>query len=700
MSFITEYSEEDYWFSLLSELGSTSKNIEQSSQIQYTDNTLNEEVNKDDIFIENSRTLVIDNFLNRYQTQKDYSISLNNSHINTKSDNVNILYNKENNQLLSINNEDNFNYDQESSKLKELIKEEDIDKSHINEISIDRDMQVLDFWSESNDDMISDRIKFIFCNTDDLDISSDCNYYYDIDENENNFENRFILSLPLNIKPSLQKVFHYTKLTLQLARNALHNSKILFESTNKMILDSQDEESSTVSNLNDEQNRTWTCYYRNNIHQSMLYLVQHINSPYLHRSITTASGIVIQLKDLAVIKVAQYIRSNIYLSSFIGCIHESTLFMIDRIQAGVELYIHILQGDDPENIHLNNLKDSPNWKHLLLRCSMASLTWKQRQLLEETRDGGILTNVDYKQLMKAQITEYDKLRVVKVANEFFYVSEENEKLSEVTSVIDTQLLLEKKKLSIKNNSDNRSYIQNKLSANVNDTISSSSSNSNSSIMNDLNSVNIELLSSSSNKHSCLDHEIITTKKKNTNNNDEINSIDTDINSPGLDDLKSNIHSWLVDEAINGDDDAQYALAKFFSPPSFEEKSSCSICDKLFNLMLFRHHCRFCGRSICNDHSLHRRCIYRYGIIQPVRICCNCVICIDETIQMDNLIWKDLRISAYLKNKLIPYFHPMIDRGVDKVIRVADYSLKFTKNVLAFNFTAKMMLDTVDVLKRF
>lgn len=42
--------------------------------------------------------------------------------------------------------------------------------------------------------------------------------------------------------------------------------------------------------------------------------------------------------------------------------------------------------------------------------------------------------------------------------------------------------------------------------------------------------------------------------------------------------------------------------------------------------------------------------------------------------MDAIIWKDLRISAYLRNKLIPYFTPAVDRGIDKVFRYGAFSL--------------------------
>jgi hypothetical protein len=56
------------------------------------------------------------------------------------------------------------------------------------------------------------------------------------------------------------------------------------------------------------------------------------------------------------------------------------------------------------------------------------------------------------------------------------------------------------------------------------------------------------------------------------------------------------------------------------------------------------------------------------MVTPVRVCQACAESIDETHRMDAILWKDLRISAYLRNKLIPYFNPAVDRGIDKVFR--------------------------------
>lgn len=86
--------------------------------------------------------------------------------------------------------------------------------------------------------------------------------------------------------------------------------------------------------------------------------------------------------------VQQHLSSNVYLSSLIGCVSESLLFVSDRASTMSETYLSHLVSDDPERIHLQRVRDSSQWDHLLLRYSMASLSHRQRQLVEETRDGG------------------------------------------------------------------------------------------------------------------------------------------------------------------------------------------------------------------------------------------------------------------------------------------------------------------------
>lgn len=146
---------------------------------------------------------------------------------------------------------------------------------------------------------------------------------------------------------------------------------------------------------------------------------------------------------------------------------------------------------------------------------------------------------------------------------------------------------------------------------------------------------------------------------------------------------------------------QYALARFFTPPSFQESSTCTTCHLPFGLSLFRHHCRCCGQSYCETHSSHRRRIFRYGYVpSPVRVCDECRVSLDELTRIDQLLFRDARILAYFNSMLIPYTPITADRAIDKALRVADYSFVVARNTLALNFPTKVVFETIDVLKRY
>lgn len=182
--------------------------------------------------------------------------------------------------------------------------------------------------------------------------------------------------------------------------------------------------------------------------------------------------------------------------------------------------------------------------------------------------------------------------------------------------------------------------------------------------------------------------------------------------------------WLQGAAEDGDEEAQYALSRWFTRPAFEHGSQCYACSRAFNVSLFRHHCRCCGHSHCTQHSSQRRSLLRLGLglISPVRVCDKCAAGVDQEVLIDNLTWRKMRVEAYLGNEgdvtltkddvisstkinlvregLIPYDNKSVDRNVDKIIRVADYSLKVIKSTVSLNYPTKLALHTVDILKRY
>lgn len=56
--------------------------------------------------------------------------------------------------------------------------------------------------------------------------------------------------------------------------------------------------------------------------------------------------------------------------------------------------------------------------------------------------------------------------------------------------------------------------------------------------------------------------------------------------------------------------------------NFRNDNNCFICNKsLTGLLSHRHHCRFCGKTVCNKHSSNRR--VKLGRDKPSRICDQC-----------------------------------------------------------------------------
>ena len=55
----------------------------------------------------------------------------------------------------------------------------------------------------------------------------------------------------------------------------------------------------------------------------------------------------------------------------------------------------------------------------------------------------------------------------------------------------------------------------------------------------------------------------------------------------------------------------------------KKMTSCEGCSKKFTTFLRRHHCRGCGKVVCDACSRNRACLPQYGIIEPVRVCDAC-----------------------------------------------------------------------------
>ena len=411
-------------------------------------------------------------------------------------------------------------------------------------------------WGES-DEYISDQIDFIFC-------SDNMEDYEDpYSEDSRTLDALALCRSSLNqLQPVLRDAVGYAAGKVQQAGQALyqHSSTLTSRAISQKLANPALNASGSSLPGDDSPARYGPSV--GSLHHTILFLAQHLDSAALSKYVRTASGTVVTLRDIAVMHIARYVRSNVYLSSFVGVVHESTLFMVDRLRAGVELYSHILQGDDPEKMHLELLKDKPDWQHLLLRCSMASLTWKQRQLLEETRDGGSITNADFKRLVQAQILQFDRQRVAKIEKEYFYIPP-----VETKSSVGEEKLQHIRIGDASSNSDgNNGNLDGRAGAAAygDNTVNTKALKS---ILSDTASIDMlyDYAATSTNTNSNTNfanhskHTIANNNGAGENSPTSSSStkIDTSAdasvdNDHSIDILKTNIHSWLVEEATLGE----------------------------------------------------------------------------------------------------------------------------------------------------
>lgn len=59
------------------------------------------------------------------------------------------------------------------------------------------------------------------------------------------------------------------------------------------------------------------------------------------------------------------------------------------------------------------------------------------------------------------------------------------------------------------------------------------------------------------------------------------------------------------------------------PPAFQESSKCAFCAHAFGMMRRRHHCRNCGKSVCDKCTGESIPLPKFGLVEPVRVCLYC-----------------------------------------------------------------------------
>jgi hypothetical protein len=112
-----------------------------------------------------------------------------------------------------------------------------------------------------------------------------------------------------------------------------------------------------------------------------------------------------------------------------------------------------------------------------------------------------------------------------------------------------------------------------------------------------------------------------------------------------------------DEEFDQADVGEYERARTLAPrplprPQWEHASSCYICQRTFGPTLHRHHCRRCGHSYCNAHSIYFHQLPHLGYDRDVRerVCRGCKVVLDsrdmeERVVVSHLVMLCFTISA-------------------------------------------------------
>lgn len=66
--------------------------------------------------------------------------------------------------------------------------------------------------------------------------------------------------------------------------------------------------------------------------------------------VSLAVDTVVFAKEKVIDNVSNYFRTNFYISSFVGCVSESAIFLVDRVQTASHRYVNQLTADDPEQV--------------------------------------------------------------------------------------------------------------------------------------------------------------------------------------------------------------------------------------------------------------------------------------------------------------------------------------------------------------
>ena len=290
-----------------------------------------------------------------------------------------------------------------------------------------------------------------------------------------------------------------------------------------------------------------------------------------------------------------------YTSTVGGFTSETALFVADRARLLADRYIRAIASDDPEVRHMQRMVMAREavWGWMYQQsCFLSTLPWHLRRLLRETRDldeaieeALVASETEAKAKRQQQRAESRQESNVDAADESVTNTSSPPSSSTSTSASASALP------SSNGNDQRKGCMSQGVFFNAATTTTGATTSSSS--------------SSSSIKNSSKNN---STNNDSNSKNSSNSQVPPDVPAKGADVGVAGFHHWLLGQASAGDEEAQYAVTRWFTPPTFQEAEYCQHpkCGQKFgpNTGLFRHHCRHCGTSFCTEHSSQRRALLR------------------------------------------------------------------------------------------
>ena len=162
----------------------------------------------------------------------------------------------------------------------------------------------------------------------------------------------------------------------------------------------------------------------------------------------------------------------------------------------------------------------------------------------------------------------------------------------------------------------------------------------------------------------------------------------------------------IPQGIDGEsEDFDFEQARTLIPnlipkPTWKKADVCYNCHKPFGPVRLRHHCRSCGQSFCQDHSMSIQRLPHLGYDDvPERVCDTCKTILEEQNLAERVAWRLARCRDYKQGCLTPYFETGIDSVEEIAIRVTNAAIAMAKSI-PLGAQATVAVETVNVLRKY